>query len=549
MALEMVVFTVGRSLDYFSRTSREFIVAILLFSALGELGRPGSPGLLGEKGQPGRDGIPGPSGQKGEPGPLWNADPFTCQKGDSGFSGPPGPPGSPGLKGEMGPKGFTGAPGLEGPPGLPGPPSEGPKGSPGPSGIPGRPGLPGPEGPRGPPGIGGVKGEKGNPGQTGQPGLPGLKGDQGAPGQSGEPGHPGLNGMKGDSGVPGAPGFPGIQNNICPVLVGYLRSTLENLLHGPPGIPGSAGKTIVVKGDQGPPGLPGQPGMKGLPGLPGPPGLTGSIGLPGDIGRDGLPGFDGPAGRKGERGLSGQPGLRGSQGPPGPDGLQGPPGPPGTGSVAHGFLITRHSQTTDAPFCPPGTNQIYDGFSLLYVQGNERAHGQDLGTAGSCLRRFSTMPFMFCNINNVCNFASRNDYSYWLSTPEPMPMTRNSWVSICEAPAMVIAVHSQTIQIPSCPQGWNSLWIGYSFMMHTSAGAEGSGQALASPGSCLEEFRSAPFIECHGRGTCNYYANSYSFWLATVEIAEMFNKPQSETLKAGDLRARISRCQVCMKRT
>lgn len=46
-----------------------------------------------------------------------------------------------------------------------------------------------------------------------------------------------------------------------------------------------------------------------------------------------------------------------------------------------------------------------------------------VGTAGSCLRRFSTMPFMFCNINNVCNFASRNDYSYWLSTPEPMPMS------------------------------------------------------------------------------------------------------------------------------
>lgn len=31
------------------------------------------------------------------------------------------------------------------------------------------------------------------------------------------------------------------------------------------------------------------------------------------------------------------------------------------------------------------------------------------------------MPFMFCNINNVCNFASRNDYSYWLSTDRPMP--------------------------------------------------------------------------------------------------------------------------------
>lgn len=45
------------------------------------------------------------------------------------------------------------------------------------------------------------------------------------------------------------------------------------------------------------------------------------------------------------------------------------------------------------------------------------------GTAGSCLKKFSPMPFLFCNINNVCNFASRNDYSYWLTSPEPMPMS------------------------------------------------------------------------------------------------------------------------------
>uniref|UniRef100_H9GJ24 Collagen IV NC1 domain-containing protein n=2 Tax=Anolis carolinensis TaxID=28377 RepID=H9GJ24_ANOCA len=419
----------------------------------------------------------------------------------------------------------------------------------------------GPEGARGPPGTGGVKGEKGNPGPAGQPGLPGLKGDQGLPGRPGEAGRPGLNGMKGDHGVPGVPGFPGMKGPLGPPGPAGLSGD-PGLPGSPgtPGIPGPAGQTIVVKGDLGPPGPPGQPGMKGLPGVSGPPGLPGPIGLPGDAGRDGLPGFDGPGGRKGERGLPGQPGLRGSQGPPGPDGMQGPPGSPGSASVAHGFLITRHSQTTDAPLCPEGTAEIYIGYSLLYVQGNERAHGQDLGTAGSCLRRFSTMPFMFCNINNVCNFASRNDYSYWLSTPAQMPMSMEpltgksiqpfiSRCSVCEAPAMVIAVHSQTIQIPQCPPGWNSLWIGYSFMMHTSAGAEGSGQALASPGSCLEEFRSAPFIECHGRGTCNYYANSYSFWLATVEMTEMFSKPQSETLKAGDLRTRISRCQVCMKRT
>lgn len=36
---------------------------------------------------------------------------------------------------------------------------------------------------------------------------------------------------------------------------------------------------------------------------------------------------------------------------------------------------------------------------------------------------------------------------------------------VCEAPTNVIAVHSQTIDIPNCPRGWSSLWIGYSFVM------------------------------------------------------------------------------------
>ena len=43
------------------------------------------------------------------------------------------------------------------------------------------------------------------------------------------------------------------------------------------------------------------------------------------------------------------------------------------------------------------------------------------GTPGSCLQRFSTMPYMFCDIKQNCEYAQRNDYSYWLNTPEPMP--------------------------------------------------------------------------------------------------------------------------------
>jgi len=32
------------------------------------------------------------------------------------------------------------------------------------------------------------------------------------------------------------------------------------------------------------------------------------------------------------------------------------------------------------------------------------------------------MPFLFCNTNDVCSFASRNDYSYWLSAAAVMPV-------------------------------------------------------------------------------------------------------------------------------
>ena len=86
------------------------------------------------------------------------------------------------------------------------------------------------------------------------------------------------------------------------------------------------------------------------------------------------------------------------------------------------------------------------------------------------------MPYLFCNLNDVCDFAQRNDYSYWLSTNEPLPMMMTpidgpeieryiSRCSVCEAPSLVIAVHSQTMEVPNCPENWSPLWIGYSFIM------------------------------------------------------------------------------------
>uniref|UniRef100_A0A3B3RL44 Collagen IV NC1 domain-containing protein n=1 Tax=Paramormyrops kingsleyae TaxID=1676925 RepID=A0A3B3RL44_9TELE len=203
-------------------------------------------------------------------------------------------------------------------------------------------------------------------------------------------------------------------------------------------------------------------------------------------------------------------------------------------------------------------SRLWEGYSLLYVEGQEKAHNQDLGLAGSCLPHFSTIPFIYCNIHEVCHFASRNDKSYWLSTAAPIPMMPVSdgqipkyisRCSVCEAPSQAVAVHSQDHSIPPCPQGWRSLWIGYSFLMHTAAGAEGGGQSLVSPGSCLEDFRATPFIECSGaRGTCYYFANKYSFWLTTIKPEMQFvEAPAQETLKAEQFLRHVSRCQVCMK--
>lgn len=120
----------------------------------------------------------------------------------------------------------------------------------------------------------------------------------------------------------------------------------------------------------------------------------------------------------------GFPGPNGRIGFPGPIGVRGTIGRQGsTGAVGYtrGYYFTRHSQASNLPDCPQGTELMWHGYSLLYIMGNARAHGQDLGTAGSCLKRFSTMPFMFCTLNNNCHLASRSDYSYWLSTDAEMP--------------------------------------------------------------------------------------------------------------------------------
>lgn len=145
-------------------------------------------------------------------------------------------------------------------------------------------------------------------------------------------------------------------------------------------------------------------------------------GLKGFNGVPGVPGIEGPAGLKGDRGYTGPPGLSGLDGFRGAKGYRGDAYPSPSRAKSRGFVFVRHSQGVNIPECPTNTNKMWEGYSLASVIGASRAVGQDLGLSGSCLLRFSTMPYMFCDTNNVCSYAENNDDSLWLSSPEPMPM-------------------------------------------------------------------------------------------------------------------------------
>ena len=42
-------------------------------------------------------------------------------------------------------------------------------------------------------------------------------------------------------------------------------------------------------------------------------------------------------------------------------------------------MLVRHSQSSVIPRCEPDEELLWDGYSLLYLEGNEKSHHQDLG--------------------------------------------------------------------------------------------------------------------------------------------------------------------------
>ena len=167
--------------------------------------------------------------------------------------------------------------------------------------------------------------------------------------------------------------------------------------------------------------------------------------------------MDGEKGNTGTKGFPGPPGQPGRKGEPGEDGQPGPPGPIGR---SPNTLITVHSQTNSTPPCPDNGTLLWNGFSLIFTDGNGYDHGQDLGAPGSCVRRFNPVPLMMCNgrTNGRCDYNFRNEYSYWLASQfQPLRTKRSQKMprrSMCLA-ALCVRLKSQhspsTLKLARCP--------------------------------------------------------------------------------------------------
>lgn len=119
----------------------------------------------------------------------------------------------------------------------------------------------------------------------------------------------------------------------------------------------------------------------------------------------------------------------------------------------------------------------------------------------------------------------------------------------------IVARHSFSTTAPSCPAGWDSLWTGFSFMGVASDDDWNGTIDMGSSGSCMEEFKPIPFIECsNGASDCDYVTgHDFALWLRTYGppggMSSTPSIPSGTWSTMPDMLARVSRCSVCGKST
>lgn len=217
------------------------------------------------------------------------------------------------------------------------------------------------------------------------------------------------------------------------------------------------------------------------------------------------------------------------------------------------FLVI-HSQTNSVPTLPTGAGagwtKLWEGYSYAggYLSGGWESP-QDLGSSGSCLPRFDSVPFTECTSPN-CDHITTGDYSMWLTdltTALGADSAANYQTHISRCAVWVsnkplLTIHSMSSASPATPSGWTKVWDGYSLGGIYLSSGFGSGQDLGSTGSCLRVFKSLPFVECY-YPNCHYVTTGdYGLWMSSYA----FNTDFGSTTGANTAN-NTSRCSVFTK--
>lgn len=165
--------------------------------------------------------------------------------------------------------------------------------------------------------------------------------------------------------------------------------------------------------------------------------------------------------------------MAGVTGAPGPRGEEGLRGKQGRGNVE---VFVLHSFNSTVPQCPQTTHKLWEGFSKgPNVDGGR---GVAISDPGSCVQRFSVLQTLSSlGANFAPGFGPM--YSNWhiardvegvQEGKEVDPSAAEQFVarcSVCGAEASMLAVHSGSTQLPPCPDAWESMWTGFTYVVGT----------------------------------------------------------------------------------
>uniref|UniRef100_A0A1I8FP47 Collagen IV NC1 domain-containing protein n=1 Tax=Macrostomum lignano TaxID=282301 RepID=A0A1I8FP47_9PLAT len=389
---------------------------------------------------------------------------------------------------------------------------------------------------------------KGNVGLEGDKGITGVEGSssgplgkQGRKGAVGPDGRVGAKGELGERGAKGVAGFKGRQRadwahaaRVAKSATGAATVTKER---GDSVTAASARLARLARK------APGSAGSRGSRRPRRREGSARTTGPKGDLGEAGPIGDKGPPGPKGQQGDHGDDG--------GDNGSKGEPAATVTAVrrvATCGATCSRcNSQRTDVPGCPSGTQRPLGRLLVIMsVFSNSYTKVYDLGSPGSCLRRFNVMPFSLCE--NSQELPQR---------PEEQPVLLAehgrlryhgdgnglghlqehvqyiSRCAVCYSPSKVYAFHNYTNTRPNCPSGWRSLWDGHSLLTFGPPQTPGdSVQPLPRQGSCLR-FKKNMFMRMPRRGQLAATSKTFNtLWLRAH--GDRGTRAESETFTYGE---------------